>query len=195
MSKDEAPKVAFESAEKFEAWLEKEHQTSPGLWLKIAKKASGIASVTYGEALDVALCFGWIDGQRKALDDTYFLQRFTPRRPRSIWSQRNREKIAALEAAGRMRPAGLAEVERAKSDGRWDAAYASPSKAEPPQDLLDALEANPEAKQFFAALNSTSRFAIIFRINNVKRAETRARKIATFVEMLANGEAPHLPSK
>jgi uncharacterized protein YdeI (YjbR/CyaY-like superfamily) len=146
--------------------------------------------ITYAEALDAALCFGWIDGQRSALDDNYHLQVFTPRRPRSIWSQRNRDHVERLTAEGRMRPPGQAQVDRAKADGRWDAAYRQ-SATDVPPDLQEALDASPAAAAFFAQLSSQNRFAILFRIGNVKRADTRARKIATFVEMLERGETVH----
>jgi uncharacterized protein YdeI (YjbR/CyaY-like superfamily) len=181
---DDLPVLPFASAEAWEAWLA-EHQDDPGVWIKIAKKASGIATVTHAEALDVALCHGWIDGQRRSLDETWFLQRFTPRRARSKWSQVNCAKIADLTAAGRMRERGLAEVERAKADGRWDAAYEAPSKATVPPDLQRALDANPAAREFFATLKGQNRYSILYRIQDAKRPETRARRIETFVAMLA----------
>jgi len=156
----------------------------------LRKTASKRPGITYAEALDSALCFGWIDGQVAALDDDYHLQVFTPRRPRSVWSQRNREHIARLTAAGRMRPPGLAEVERAKADGRWDAAYRQ-KDAPVPDDLQAALDASPAAAALFAKLTSQNRFAILFRISSAKRAETRAAKIATFIAMLERGETPH----
>jgi uncharacterized protein YdeI (YjbR/CyaY-like superfamily) len=181
---DDLPVLPFASAEAWEAWLA-EHQDDPGVWIKIAKKASGIATVTHAEALDVALCHGWIDGQRRSLDETWFLQRFTPRRARSKWSQVNCAKIADLTAAGRMRERGVAEVERAKADGRWDAAYEAPSKATVPPDLQRALDANPAAREFFATLKGQNRYSILYRIQDAKRPETRARRIETFVAMLA----------
>ena len=154
----------------------------------MAKKASGLASVDHPGALDVALCFGWIDGQRKKFDDTHFLQKFTPRRPRSKWSKINREKVENLIEQGRMREAGLAQIEAAKADGRWDAAYDSPSNATVPDDLQAALDANPEAKAFFETLTSNNRFAILYRIQDAKRPETRQRRIDKFIEMLNNKE-------
>ncbi len=181
----------LEDATAWESWLETNADSSPGVWLAIPKKGSGRSSPTYAEALDIALCFGWIDGQKAPLDDAFFLQRFTPRGPRSIWSERNREHVARLAAAGRMRPAGLAEVERAKADGRWDAAYAGQASAQVPDDLRAALDAEPAAAALFAELDATNRYAILFRIGNVKRAETRARKIAEYVAMLARGETLH----
>ncbi len=191
MPPDDLPILPFASPAEWESWLEKNHAAAPGLWLKIAKKASEIATVTYAEAIDVALCFGWIDGQRGRFDDDWFIQRFTPRRTRSRWSQINRDKAERLIADGRMRPAGLQEVERAKQDGRWEAAYASPSKIEVPADLQQALDANPSAKDFFAKLDSANRYAVLYRIHDAKRAETRTRRIEKFVAMLARGEKIH----
>jgi uncharacterized protein YdeI (YjbR/CyaY-like superfamily) len=162
------------------------------LWVEFAKKGSGIDSVTHDEALDVAICFGWIDGQaRRSEDPRFYRQRFTPRRRRSRWSQVNCAKAEALTAAGRMRPAGLAEVERARQDGRWDAAYAPPSTATVPDDLQAALDADPAAAEFFAGLSSQNRYAILYRIQEAKRPETRRRRIEKFVAMLAAGETIH----
>jgi uncharacterized protein YdeI (YjbR/CyaY-like superfamily) len=169
------------------AWEER-HAASDGVWLKIARKGSGIESVTFAEALDVALCYGWIDSQRAGFDGRYFLQRFTPRKPGSKWSQVNREKVAKLIEAGRMKPAGLREVERAKADGRWDAAYAPQSAATVPDDLRAELEKNVAAREFFETLNSTNRYAILHRIQDAKKPETRARRIAKYVAMLAEGK-------
>jgi uncharacterized protein YdeI (YjbR/CyaY-like superfamily) len=180
--------IAFDSNADWEAWLEAHHATSDGIWMKIAKKGTGIPTVAYPEVLDTALCFGWIDGQRKALDDRYFLQRFTPRRARSRWSQVNRDKVAALTKAGRMRPAGVAEVERAKADGRWDAAYASVRTMEVPADLQRELDARPQAAAFFATLSSQNRYSILYRLHDAKRSETRARRLEQFVAMLEAGE-------
>ncbi len=188
MASDDLPILPFASQAAWEAWLEDNHADTQGLWLKIAKKASGIETVTHAEALDVALCFGWIDGQRGRFDDEWFVQRFTPRRARSRWSQINRDKVGRLIADGRMRPAGLSEVERAKGDGRWDAAYASQSTIEVPDDLQQALDANPAAREFFATLKGTNRYAVLYRIHDAKRAETRSRRIEKFVAMLARGE-------
>lgn len=175
----------------FHAWLEQHHATSPGIWMRIAKAGSGVTTVTYDEALEVALTFGWIDGQKRRYDETYWLQGFTRRTPRSPWSKRNREKAEALIEAGRMQPSGLAEVERAKADGRWDRAYDGQQTAEPPAEFLTALEASPAAKEFFATLNSVNRYAIYYRVQDAKRPETRARRIAKFVDMLARGETIH----
>jgi uncharacterized protein YdeI (YjbR/CyaY-like superfamily) len=175
----------------WDSWLEANHETSDGVRLAIAKKGGRHQSVSYAEALDVALCFGWIDGQKSRLDDDHFLQNFGPRRLRSIWSQINRDKATALISSGRMRPSGLAAVEAARSDGRWDAAYAGQKTAAVPEDLAAAIAASPDAAAFFATLNSVNRYAIVFRTGNVKRAETRARKIAEFVAMLERGETIH----
>lgn len=185
------PILAFASRAAFEEWLEAEHAVSPGLWLKFAKKGSGVESVTYPEARDAALCFGWIDGQKASLDETYWLLRFTPRTPRSKWSQINRERVAELTAEGRMRPAGLAEVERAKADGRWERAYASPRNAAVPEDLQAALDADPAAAEFFAGLDGRNRYAILYRIGDAKRPQTRAARIEKFVAMLGRGEKLH----
>ena len=182
---------AFATAADWEAWLEREHERSDGIWLKIAKKASGIESVTHAEALEVALCFGWIDGQRKAFDENWFVQRFTPRRAGSKWSQINRDKVEALIAAGRMRPAGMREYEAARDDGRLANAYAPPSKITVPPDLQKELDANPEAARFFETLDSQNRYAVLYRIQDAKRPDTRARRIAQYVEMLAEGRKLH----
>ena len=158
------------------------------MWIKVAKKASGIESVTTAEALDVALCFGWIDSRREALDEEYFLQRYTPRQPRGRWSRINREKVEQLTAEGRMRASGLAEVDRAKADGRWDAAYDGQRAATVPDDLERELDARPAAKAFFETLNSQNRYAILYRLDDAKKPETRARRLAKFVAMLEAGE-------
>jgi uncharacterized protein YdeI (YjbR/CyaY-like superfamily) len=186
--KPELPIIPFASREAWEVWLEEEHAASEGLWLKIAKRGSGIETVTFVEALDVALCYGWIDSQRAGFDGRYFLQRFTSRKPRSKWSQVNREKVAKLIEAGRMKPAGLREVERAKADGRWDAAYEPQSTATVPDDLCAELEKNVVAREFFETLNSTNRYAILHRIQDARKPETRARRIAKYVAMLAEGK-------
>jgi uncharacterized protein YdeI (YjbR/CyaY-like superfamily) len=180
--------LAFASKADFEAWMEQHHATADGVWIKVAKKGSGIPSVHPPEALDVALCFGWIDGQRKSIDDVYYQQKYTPRRARSRWSKINVAKVAALTEAGAMRPAGVAEVERAQADGRWDAAYDSPSRISVPPDLQAELDARPAAAAAFASLNSTNRYAILYRLHDAKKPETRARRLAKFVEMLERGE-------
>jgi uncharacterized protein YdeI (YjbR/CyaY-like superfamily) len=182
------PILPFERQKDWAAWLEKNHATSSGVWLKLAKKASGIKSVTYDEALEAALCYGWIDGQKKSHDETSWLQKFTPRGPKSIWSKINTEKAQRLIESGQIKPAGLKVVESAKQDGRWDAAYAPPSKAVVPDDLQAELDRNAKAKAFFATLDSLNRYAILHRIHTAKKTETRARRIEQFVRMLENGE-------
>lgn len=184
--------MLFKSAKAFEAWLKKHHATSGGLWLKIAKRGAAEPSVTYPEAVEIALCWGWIDGQKKGLDEQHFLQRFTPRRARSIWSKINVDKAEALIAAGRMQAPGLAQVDAAKADGRWARAYDGARTSTVPGDLTAALEAEPRAKAFFAALNASNRYAVLWRIQTAVKAETRARRIAQLVQMLARGEAIHL---
>jgi uncharacterized protein YdeI (YjbR/CyaY-like superfamily) len=181
----------FDDAEAFDAFLAEHGANEPGVRLRIAKKGSEHTTITHSDAIDVALCHGWIDGIRNALDADFFLQTFTPRRPRSLWSKVNRLRVEALIEAGRMRPAGLAEIDLAKSDGRWEAAYDSQRTIEVQPDLAAALEANPEAKAFFATLSSQNRYAILFRLHNLKRAETRARRIDEFVAMLARHETVH----
>ncbi len=183
--------IDFANQQDWEAWLQENHAGTKGVWLKIAKKESGIPTVSYAEALESALCYGWIDGQKAAFDQRYWLQKFTPRRSKSIWSKVNCDKVTALIEAGRMQPAGLHEVERAKADGRWEAAYASQSKITVPDDLQRELDNNPQAREFFATLDSTNRYAILFRIQTAKKAETRATRIRKFVDMLANHEKIH----
>jgi uncharacterized protein YdeI (YjbR/CyaY-like superfamily) len=182
------PVLAFPTAEGFEQWLQREHQSAPGVWIRFPRKGTDTPSLTYEEAVLVALCFGWIDGQARSLDETAWLQRYTPRRKRSIWSQINRERVARLVEEGRMRAPGLAEVERAKADGRWDAAYAPPSTATVPPDLATALSSSPAAAEAFAGLDSRNRYAILHRLATAQKPETRARRIATFVAMLERGE-------
>jgi uncharacterized protein YdeI (YjbR/CyaY-like superfamily) len=184
----EPPTLPFQSKKKWADWLAKQHEKSPGVWLKLAKKDSGNLSITYEEALDVALCYGWIDGQKKGFDDRYWLQKFTPRGRKSIWSKINTEKAERLIASGEMKPAGLKAIEAAKQDGRWEAAYASQKNITVPEDFQAALNENKEAKAFFGTLNSANRYAILFRIHNAKKPETRARLIQQFLEMLERGE-------
>jgi uncharacterized protein YdeI (YjbR/CyaY-like superfamily) len=181
----------FRSRRDWEAWLDAHHESSPGVWLKIAKKASGIESVNHAEALDVAICYGWIDGQRRTLDERFFLQKFTPRGPRSTWSRVNREKALDLIARGRMQPAGRREVDRAKADGRWEAAYEPQSTATVPDDLQQELDANPGAAAFFASLDSRNRYAILYRLQDAKTPETRARRHAQIVAMLVEQRKLH----
>jgi uncharacterized protein YdeI (YjbR/CyaY-like superfamily) len=190
---DELPIHLFADPGELEAWLEENHASSAGAWLKIAKKGAGERSVTYAEALELALCFGWIDSQKRGFDEEYFLQRFTPRRPRGRWSKINREKAEALIAAKQVRPAGLAEVEAAKADGRWEAAYAGQRTAEVPDDLRRELDASPAAAEFFAGLDGANRYAVIYRLNDAKKPETRERRLRKFVAMLERGEKIHGP--
>lgn len=175
----------------WENWLQLHHADSPGVWLQIAKKGAERASVSYAEALETALCFGWIDGQKKSLDEHSWLQRFTPRRPRSIWSKTNCAKAQALVEQGRMQAAGLKEMELAKADGRWVNAYDSASTISMPEDLQLALDAEPAAAAFFATLNSANRYAVLWRVQTAKKAETRARRIKQYVDMLARKEKIH----
>jgi uncharacterized protein YdeI (YjbR/CyaY-like superfamily) len=189
--KSELPILEFRGQRAWADWLEQNHAHDSGVWLKFAKKGSGSTTVTYVEAVEEALCYGWIDGQAASHDDAYYLQRFTPRRPRSRWSQINRDRAERLIAQKRMQPAGLAQVEAARDDGRWEAAYASPSAAAVPEDLQRALDDNPEARAFFETLSGTNRYAILYRVQNAKRPETRARRIAQYVEMLAEHRTLH----
>jgi uncharacterized protein YdeI (YjbR/CyaY-like superfamily) len=183
--------VELASVEAWDAWLAENHEEPDDVWLRIAKANADVETVRYPAVLDVALSWGWIDGQRRRLDETYFLQRFVRRRPRSRWSQVNREKAERLIAEGRMHPSGLAEVERAKLDGRWDAAYAPQSRAQVPGDLRAELDRRPAANAFFETLSSQNRYAILYRLQDAKRPETRARRLAQFVEMLERGETLH----
>lgn len=185
------PVLAFPDAQSFEQWLDRQTADTAGLWLKLAKKAANKRSLTKAEAIDAALCHGWIDGQLDKYDDEHWLVRFTPRKAGSKWSQVNARRAAQLVAEGRMREAGMAQIEAAKADGRWAAAYAPASSATVPDDLQKALDANPRAATFFATLSGANRYAILYRIGAVKRAETRARKIAEFVAMLERGETVH----
>ncbi len=171
----------------WERWLEEHHATAADAWVKIAKKGSGVTTVHYPEVLDTAICFGWIDAVRRPLDDTYFLQRFTPRGPRSKWSQVNRTKALALTDSGRMRPAGHAQVKAARADGRWDAAYEPQSRASVPDDLQKALDAEPRANEFFATLKGQQRYAFLYRLHNVKTQKARDRRIANYIELLREG--------
>jgi uncharacterized protein YdeI (YjbR/CyaY-like superfamily) len=188
---DEKTIEQFADADEFDRWLSANHADHPGIWMKIAKKGAPVSTASYESALDVALTFGWIDGQKKPFDAAFYLQAFTQRRARSVWSKRNVEKVTAMIAAGTMHPAGLAQVDAAKADGRWDRAYAGSTAAAPPQDFLVALESNSAAKEFYATINAANRFAIYYRVQDAKRDDTRARRIASFVEMLAKGETLH----
>jgi uncharacterized protein YdeI (YjbR/CyaY-like superfamily) len=187
----DVPILPFEDGQAWAAWLASHHATAPGVWLKIGKKGSGRPSVTYPEAVEVALSWGWIDGQKKPVDAAWWLQKFTRRGPRSIWSRVNREKAVALIEAGAMKAPGLEEVERAKRDGRWEAAYESQSRATVPPDLAAALAANARAARFFETLEAHNRYAVLFRVHAAKKPETRAMRIEKFVAMLARHEKLH----
>jgi uncharacterized protein YdeI (YjbR/CyaY-like superfamily) len=189
--KPDLPILQFDSQEAWSAWLKDNHAESQGVWLKYAKKASGITTVNHVEAIEEALCYGWIDGQAASHDESFYLVRFTPRRPRSKWSQLNRANVERLMRQGRMKPAGMAQVEAAKADGRWDAAYPPQSSAPVPDDFQAALDQNPKAKAFFKTLTGQNRYAFLYRIHDAKRAETRARRIAEYVAMLAEGRTLH----
>jgi uncharacterized protein YdeI (YjbR/CyaY-like superfamily) len=180
--------LPFESKKKFAEWLAKQYDKSAGLWLKLAKKGTGILSVTYDEAVDVALCYGWIDGQKGSFDDKYWLQKFTPRGAKSIWSKINTQKAERLIASGEMKPAGLKAIEAAKQDGRWDAAYEGQRTISVPEDFQSALNKNKKAKAFFETLTGSRRYSFLFRIETAKKAETREKRIRQFVEMLEKGE-------
>jgi uncharacterized protein YdeI (YjbR/CyaY-like superfamily) len=190
-STPEEPQLAFADEQAWERWLAENHATASGVWIAIAKKGSGVDSVRYPEVLDSAICFGWIDARRQRLDDTHFSQRFTPRRAASRWSRINRDKAEALIAAGKMRPSGLAEVERAQSDGRWEAAYEGQRTASVPPDLKSALKASPVAASQFEKLSSQNRYAILYRLQDARRAQTREARLTKFIAMLEAGETIH----
>jgi uncharacterized protein YdeI (YjbR/CyaY-like superfamily) len=189
------PILSFASLREWADWLEKNHQKQSALWLRLAKKGSNLRSITHAEALEVALCYGWIDGQKRAESEQAWLQRFLPRSARSIWSKINREKAQALIASGKMKSAGLAAVDAARKSGTWDAAYDSPKSARIPEDFEAALGASRKASDFFGCLDGANRYAILFRIQTPKKAETRARKIAEFIQMLERGERIHEPRR
>lgn len=181
----------FKSARAFQTWLQRHHATSDGLWLRIAKKGAAEPSVSYAEAVEVALCWGWIDGQKRSLDAQYFLQRFTPRRARSVWSKINVAKAEALIEAGRMQPSGQAQVDAARADGRWAGAYEGARNSTVPDDLQAALDANPAARAFFATVDAANRYAVLWRIQTAVKPQTRAKRVAQLVDMLARGETVH----
>ena len=187
-SEKDKPIIAFVSQKEWEEWLSINHKSSDGLWIKLFKKNSGIQSINTIEALDEALCYGWIDGQRKKNDEKSFLQKYTPRRKRSLWSKINTENIARLTKLGRMKPSGLAEVERAKEDGRWEAAYDSPANMKPPKEFLERLEMNKKAKDFYSTLNKTNTFAISWQIHTAQKVETKVRRIEKVLTMFEKGE-------
>jgi uncharacterized protein YdeI (YjbR/CyaY-like superfamily) len=183
--------MSFETQHDWETWLKEHHTGTKGIWLKLAKKAAGTPSVSYAEALDSALCYGWIDGQKASFDDQYWLQKFTPRGARSMWSKVNCDKATALIADGRMQPAGLRQVELARSDGRWEAAYESQSKITIPDDFQRELDQNQRAKEFFSTLDSANRYAVLFRIQTAKKPQTRSARIQKFIEMLSQHQKLH----
>jgi len=186
-----SPIRAFKSQADFESWLERNYESPQGVWIRFARKGSGIESVSHPEALETALCFGWIDALRLPESDTTYLHRFMPRRPKSLWSKINREKALALIEAGRMRAAGFAEIERAKNDGRWDAAYDSPANAKMPPEFQRELDRNPKAKAFFETISRVNRYAIIWRLTTAKKQETRDKLARKFLDMLEKGETLH----
>ncbi len=190
-TKQGLPIMEFASPAEWETWLAAHQTAAKGLWLKFAKKGAGVTTPTYAEAVNVALCYGWIDGQAAPLDERYWLQRFTPRGPRSKWSRINRDRVIQLQQDGRMQPAGQAQVEAAQRDGRWDAAYEPPSSAAVPEDLQRALDDHPQAAAFFATLNGANRYAILYRLQDAKKPETRARRLAQFIALLAEGKKLH----
>ncbi|MGC1166052.1 MAG: YdeI/OmpD-associated family protein [Solirubrobacterales bacterium] len=188
---DELPIRLFVTPADLEVWLDEHHTQSEGFWLKVAKKGSEEKSVTYAEALELALCFGWIDSQKRGLDEKFFLQRLTPRRPRGRWSRINRDKAEELLASGSVRAAGLAEIEAARADGRWEAAYEGARTAKVPADLQRELDVNEAARDFFATLDSSNRYAILYRLDEARKPETRQRRLRKFVAMLERGEKIH----
>jgi len=190
-SSPDNPALRFRSARAFETWLRKNQSAPEGVWLEIARRGAPEPTVSYAEAIEVALCYGWIDGQKKARDALSWLQRFTPRRPRSIWSKVNRAKAETLIASGRMQPRGQAEIDRAKADGRWDAAYDGARTSEVPADLQAALDAQPRARAFFSTLDAANRYSVLWRVQTAKKPETRAKRIETLVAMLARKEKIH----
>ena len=188
---DKYPILEFKNSAAFEKWISKNYEVADGLWLKFAKANTGVITVTYAEAVDVALCYGWIDGMAKRLDDVYYLQKFTPRRERSIWSEINKKKVAALIRSKRMHESGLAAVREAKRNGRWSTAYGSSKTIKVPKDFQEALKKSPKALAFFKTLNSTNRFAMLFRLSQLKREETKQKRIAEYVKMLEEGKKLH----
>lgn len=187
----ELPILSFRDQQAWTTWLSKNAKSSPGLWLRLAKKSAGPKALTYDEALESALCYGWIDGQKKGLDETAWLQKFTPRGQKSIWSKINRTRAEALIANGKMKAAGLKAIEAAKADGRWGAAYDSQRSGGVPEDFQAELDSHPKAKSFFATVNSANRYAFLFRIQTAKKPETRAKRIQQFIDMLEHGKTFH----
>ena len=190
-AEDAFERRAFATPAEFDAWLDAEHDRAPGLFVLMARKASGIPSITAPEAVEVALCHGWIDGRGNRVDDVWFTVRYTPRRPKSVWSQKNVATVARLVADGRMRPAGLAAVQAAQADGRWDRAYAGPATITVPDDLAEALAAEPAAAAAFQALDGTNRYSVLWRVHTAATPQTRAKRVAALVAMLAEGRRLH----
>jgi uncharacterized protein YdeI (YjbR/CyaY-like superfamily) len=190
-NRNDLPIISFVSQAKWRQWLEENHAISTGIWLRFYKKASGIATIVYAEALEEALCYGWIDGQLKKYDENSYFQKFTPRRSRSMWSKRNLEKVVALEKAGKMKPAGLKEIDAAKSDGRWEAAYDSPAAMKIPDDFLFELSKDKKALSFFEKLDKTNRYTIGWRLQTARNPEIRAKRMKMILDMLARGEKYH----
>jgi uncharacterized protein YdeI (YjbR/CyaY-like superfamily) len=188
---DDLPVLAFATQDELEQWLEREHATAPGVYVRLAKKGAGVPSVSYPELVESCLCFGWIDGVSRRIDDRFYVQRITPRRARSVWSRKNVQAVGALTASGRMRPAGLAAAEAAQADGRWERAYAGPATATVPEDLAAALAAVPAAQEHFAALDGVNRYAVLHRVATAATPATRAKRIGTLVQMLAEGRRLH----
>ncbi len=191
-AKPDLPVIPFSTSSEWEQWLEQNHAVSKGIWLQMYKKGSGVVSVNYAQALDVALCYGWIDGQLKSIDELSYMQRFTPRRLRSIWSKRNIEHIARLTNEGRMKPAGLKEAEAAKADGRWEQAYDSPANMNLPDDFIAELSKNKSAYEFYESLSKTNKYAICWKIQTAKQSETRQKRITEILEMLVRKEKFHM---
>lgn len=187
---DQEP-ILFESEKEWREWLSRHYTQTEGVWMKVAKKSAGVKSITIGDALDTALCYGWIDGQRRSYDDAFYLQKYTPRRPKSLWSKVNIAKVEALIAAGRMQESGFAAIAAAKADGRWDAAYASQRTAETPPELEAALAKNPKAKAFYETLNKTNRYAVIWRLLTAKTEKTKQARLEKMIAMLEDGKTFH----
>lgn len=183
--------LSFKTTSEFEKWLKKNHSLHKGIWLRFFRKDSGVKTITYEEAINAALCYGWIDGQANKYDEQSWLQKFTPRRPKSVWAQRNKDRVKKLIKDGKMKPAGLEEVARAKADGRWIKAYAPPSKMKIPPDFLEAIAKHKKAKEFFETLNKTNRYSIAWRLDTAKKNETRQRRMKNIIDMLTRGERFH----
>ena len=188
IAKADSPVLPFKTTKDLALWLSKHHAVATGIWMRLYKKDSGVVSITYAQALDVALCYGWIDGQKKSYDAESWIQKFTPRRPKSIWSKRNREHIARLENAGLMKPAGIKQVEAAKADGRWEQAYDSSSNMVVPEDFLKELAKSKKTENFFKTLNKTNTYAIVFRLQTAKKPETRVKRMKAILDMMKKGE-------